>query len=214
LAERTHWQTWHEPYADPDSYLSRRLAVVQGHIRSFLDGAPPGPIRVVSLCEGEGRDLLGVLSSHPRRNDVRARLVELDEGNAAVARATVERAGLDQVEVVVEDAASTDAYEGAVPAELVLACGVFGNIVDDDIRRTIEMLPQLCAAGATVVWTRHRKDPDVTPMVRGWFAGTGFAELSFDAPEDFLFSVGVHRFDGVPVPLGRGGRMFEFVVGT
>jgi hypothetical protein len=33
---------------------------------------------VISLCAGQGRDLLGVLADHPRREDVRARLVELD----------------------------------------------------------------------------------------------------------------------------------------
>jgi hypothetical protein len=33
-----------------------------------------------------GRDVIGVLAGHPRRDDVRARLVELDERNVAVAR--------------------------------------------------------------------------------------------------------------------------------
>jgi hypothetical protein len=215
LTEPTHWQAWHEPYSDPTSYLSRRLAVVQRHIRSFLDRAPAGPVRVVSMCAGEGRDLLGVLPTHPRRDDVRARLVELDEGNAAVARETVERAGLDQVEVVVGDASLTDAYVGAAPANLVLACGVFGNVVDDDIRRTIEVLPQLCAPRATVIWTRHRFEPDLTPTVRGWFETNGFVETSFDAPEeqDLKFSVGVNRFEGTPLALRPGTRMFEFVTG-
>jgi hypothetical protein len=216
LTEPTHWQAWHEPYADANSYLSQRLAVVQSHIHSFLDAATPGPIRVVSLCAGEGRDLLGVLPSHARREDVHARLVELDPGNAAVARAAARDAGLSQVEVVVGDAAMTDAYAGAVPAELVLACGVFGNIVDADIRRTIEALPQLCAPHATVIWTRHRLEPDLTPTVRGWFGDSGFTELAFDAPEreDLKFSVGVNRYEGAPVALQPGVRMFEFVIGN
>jgi hypothetical protein len=214
LTESTHWQAWHEPYADPSSYLSHRLAVVQARIREFLDGAPHGQIRIVSMCAGEGRDLLGVLPDHPRRDDVRARLVELDEGNATIAQQNVEREGVDQVEVVVGDAALTDAYAGAVPAELVLACGVFGNVVDADVRRTIEFLPQLCAAGAIVIWTRHRKAPDLTPRVREWFEQSGFVEVSFDAPDDFLFSVGVNRFVGEPVQLRPSERMFEFVVGN
>jgi hypothetical protein len=216
LTEPTHWQAWHEPYADPTSYLSQRLAVVRRHIRTFLDDAPAGPIRIVSMCAGEGRDLLGVLPGHARRDDVHARLVELDEGNAAAVHATVEDAGLDQVEVVVGDAAMTDAYEGAVPARLVLACGVFGNVVDDDIRRTIEVLPQLCAAQATVIWTRHRLEPDLTPTVREWFQTNGFVETSFDAPEeeDLKFSVGVNRFEGRPLALQPGVRMFEFVIGN
>jgi hypothetical protein len=216
LAEQTHWQAWHEPYTDPSSYLSQRLAVVQRHIRSFLDDAPLGAIRVVSMCAGEGRDLLGVLPGHARCADVHARLVELDEGNAAVARRAAAAAGLEQVEVVVGDAALTDAYSGAVPADLVLACGVFGNIVDDDIRRTIEVLPQLCAPGATVIWTRHRFEPDLTPRIRAWFEANGFVETSFDAPkeEDLKFSVGVNRFEGTPLALRSGVSMFTFVIGT
>ena len=142
------------------------------------------------------------------------RLVELDEGNAAVARATARRAGLDSIEVVRGDAALTDAYVGMVPAELVLVCGVFGNVVDDDIKNTVLALPQFCAEGATVVWTRHRKPPDLTPAVRGWFAEAGFEEVAFDAPSDALFGVGCHRLVGEPVPLVPGQQLFEFVVGA
>ena len=54
-------------------------------LRVALDGAPPGELRVVSMCAGQGRDVIGVLSQHPRRSDVRARLVERDERNVAVA---------------------------------------------------------------------------------------------------------------------------------
>jgi hypothetical protein len=186
---------------------------VRQRIAERLDEAPPGRIRVVSLCAGEGRDLLGVLPAHPRRGDVVARLVELDPKNAAVARETAAAAGLSGIEVVEGDASLTDAYRGAVPADLVLACGVFGNIVDADIERTIAMLPQLCAAGASVIWTRHRLPPDLTPTVRRWFAESGFAERSFDAPSEFLFSVGVNQLEREPSPLDPGQRMFAFVVG-
>ena len=40
-------------------------------------------------------------------------------------------------EVVTADAALTDAYAGLVPADIVLACGVFGNITDEDVDRTV-----------------------------------------------------------------------------
>src|SRR5262245_23297137 len=59
------WHEWHRAYDAPDSPLSQRLAVVQQYIRMVLDNAPPGPVRVVSMCAGEGRDLLGVLAEHP-----------------------------------------------------------------------------------------------------------------------------------------------------
>jgi hypothetical protein len=54
------------------------------------------------------------------------------------------------------DAALTDQYAGMVPAYLVLVCGMFGNMADDDVRRTVGYCTQLCAHGGTVIWTRGR----------------------------------------------------------
>lgn len=69
---------WHEPYADPGSELSRRLRVVQGHIASWLDGRPGELLTVLSVCAGQGRDLVGVLAGRSDRHRVRATLLELD----------------------------------------------------------------------------------------------------------------------------------------
>lgn len=199
------WRTWHDEYDQPDSWQARRLRVVQERIRAVLDGSPPGPLRVVSLCAGQGRDLLGVLADHPRRADVRARLVELDERNAAAARQMA--AG---VEVVTADASLTDHYLDMVPANLVLVCGVFGNITDEDVRRTVGFCTQLCETGGTVVWTRHRDAPDRVPLICEWFEERGFERRWVSDPAE-PFGVGVHRFTGRPRPLVAGIRMFTFV---
>ncbi len=89
------WRTWHEDYADPDSALGRRLMVVQAQVRAALDRSAPGSARAISVCAGQGHDLIGVLAAHPRRADVSARLVELDEHNALLARRAAERQGLE-----------------------------------------------------------------------------------------------------------------------
>ncbi|WP_308406680.1 hypothetical protein [Streptomyces sp. AC555_RSS877] len=102
------WHVWHGDYDGPASFLGRRLDVVQERIGLALEASPPGPLRVVSICAGQGRDLLGVLPGHPRRGDVVARLVELDPRNVAEARRVATSLGLDQVEVVVGEAAVTD----------------------------------------------------------------------------------------------------------
>jgi hypothetical protein len=107
-----------------------------------------------------------VLRDHPRRHEVVARLVELDPRNVATARAAVREAGLGGVEVVAGDAGLSDAYAGAVPAGLVLVCGVFGNVTDEAIAHVVRRLPELCAPGATAIWTRHRLPPDLTPSIR------------------------------------------------
>jgi hypothetical protein len=203
------WQDWHHDYDKPGTSLARRLDAVQQRIRIALDDAPPGPLRAVSLCAGQGRDLIGVLAGHPRRDDVAARLVELDERNAAYARESAAAAGLHQVEVVTGDASLTGQYEGMVPAYLVLVCGVFGNMTDADVERTIGYCTQLCAQGGTVVWTRGRFEPDLVPQICDWFAERGFAELWVSEP-GAGYGVGAHRFLATPDPLEPGARMFTF----
>lgn len=59
------WYAWHQYYDDPDTSLAQCLAAVQGQIRAALDAAPPGPLHVISLCAGQGRDLIGVLAATP-----------------------------------------------------------------------------------------------------------------------------------------------------
>ncbi|WP_234359051.1 hypothetical protein [Plantactinospora sp. BC1] len=119
-------------------------------------------------------------------------------------------AGLHGVEVVVGDAAAVDRYADLAPADLVLVCGVFGNVTDDDVRRTVGYCTQICATGGTVVWTRHRGEPDLVPRICEWFAAEDF-ELGWLSAPEAGFGVGAHRFTGRPRPLDRGGRMFTFV---
>lgn len=204
------WQTWHDEYDLEDSVLARRLQAVREQVRLALDARPPRPLKVISLCSGQGRDLLGAMVDHPRCGDVRARLVELDPRNTAIAQATAAAAGLDQVEVVTADAALTDHYQDMVPADIVLACGIFGNITDEDIDRTIGFCPQLCATGATVIWTRHRGAPDRVPLICAWFEERGFDREWLSDPQAG-FGVGVHRFTSQPQSLALGERMFHFV---
>lgn len=204
------WLAWHRPYEEPASPLAQRLRAVQQLIRGALHQAPPGPIRAVSVCAGQGRDLLEVLANHPRAADVAARLVELDPRNAQLAKEAASQANLGGVEVAAADASITSAYAGAVPADLVLVCGVFGNISDRDVARTIVYLPRLCAPGAMVIWTRHRHSPDPTIAIRQWFARRNFAEIDFISPAN-TWAVGAQRFVGVPKPFKPGIKLFSFV---
>jgi hypothetical protein len=148
----------------------------------------------------------------PRSRRVQAQLIEYDPRNVAAARERIARAGLTGVTVVCADAGEFATYDTAVPADLVLLVGVLGNITDDDAHTTIAALPQLCAAGATVIWIRTRRAPDLNPAIRDWFTEAGFVERAFHAPEDVLFSVGVHRFRGQPATLSPAGIIFRFVV--
>jgi hypothetical protein len=188
------WVAWHRAYDDPESSLSVRLERVRRHIARALDQAPPGPVQLISLCAGQGRDVLGVLPDHPRRDDVSALLIEADAQNADLAVQGAARAGLDQVRVRQTDAGVIASFADALPADILLLCGIFGNVSAADIRRTIDAAATLCADGATVIWTRHRRPPDVTGEMRDWFAANGFDEVAFDALQtESLMGVGVHR---------------------
>ena len=58
------WLGWYGAYENADSSLSRRLRVVRHRIAEVLDAAG-GPIRILSLCSGDGRDLLPELAARP-----------------------------------------------------------------------------------------------------------------------------------------------------
>jgi hypothetical protein len=211
LPERTDWLAWHTPYADPASPLSQRLGTIKEQIRAFIDERAGDELRAISVCAGDGRDLLETLVELSDRPRVRARLVELDPELARRARAAAAAHGLTGVEVVRADASESDVYADAVPVDLVLLCGVLGNIADADVHRMIRALPQFCVPGARVVWTRHRRAPDLTPQIRDWLAGEGFSEHAFISPGPDAWSVGAHSFHGNEQPLERGERLFTFV---
>lgn len=187
------------------------MAVVQQRLQTAIDEHDSGPIRLISVCAGQGHDVLGVLADHPRRFDVTARLVELDPHLVAAARNLASDAGLNGVEVVEGDASLTTAYAGAVPADVVLVCGVFGNISSNDILNTITELRHLCAPGATVIWTRHRREPDLTPAIREWFADAGFQEIAFDTDHDVAFGVGTNRILGDVGFFRPDRQLFHFI---
>jgi hypothetical protein len=203
------YQRWHEQYDDPASPLSWRLGRVQHAIGAALD-ARSGPVRVLSVCSGDGRDLLGVLSRRDDADRVCATLVEIHPAIAERARAAATR--YPGVEVRTADAGDTSAFIGAVPADLVLLVGIFGNITDADREATIAATPQLCAAQATVVWTRSVGAGSGNENVRAEFRAAGFVETSYeerggvDGP-----AVGVVRFAGTARPLVEGRRLFTFV---
>jgi len=200
---------WHDDYDDPDSALYRRLQVVIRMVRRALDERPPGPVRVVSLCAGQGADITGAADGHPRAGDLTGRLVELDRHNVEQARARIDALGLD-LDVVEDDASTSDAYAGALPADLVLACGIFGNISDEDIERTVRFLPSLCAPGAWVLWTRHPRDARLFERLQAWLVDAGLEPVELEVDPDQRWGVGANRLVVDPPPFEPGQHLFTF----
>jgi len=207
----THWATWHQDYADPTSPLSERLVVVVSRIRQAVDALDPGPVSVISACAGQGHDVVLALQDHPRAPDVFGVLVEWDEHNVNQATAALRASGLHGIKAIRADASDTDAYRDMPRADLLLLCGIFGNVSDDDVANTIAHAASLCRPGAFIIWTRHRRAPDLTPRIRGWFSEAGLEEVSFESPGEDSFSVGMHRLLGAPAPRVPRLKLFTFL---
>jgi hypothetical protein len=213
------WRQWHRGYDASNSSLARRLRVVQRDLHRALAEAPCGEDglrRLISMCAGDGRDVLPVLAHHDSGRAVEALLIELDPTLSQHARMTAADLGLPRVEVQTADAGATDTYLGLPPAHLVLACGVFGNITFNDVRRTIATLPALLVADGIVIWTRGRTDDGHDPSldVRNCLSEHGFSEMSFTSPADARFRVGMHRLAARPADVSSlppATRMFSFI---
>jgi SAM-dependent methyltransferase len=212
-AGRRDYLQWHDDYDDPGSDLSRRLRVVQQHLRDRLD-TTSGPIRVLSVCSGDGRDILGVLAERSDRERVSGVLLELHPGVADRARQRIgELDMVDRFEVRTVDAGLSDSYVDAVPADIVLLVGIFGNIHPPEIKALIDAVPQLARPGALVLWTRGRSAPaggGRTEELSGWLADAGCTPVSITAPADTQFVVGAAEFRGRTEPLRTGRRLFTF----
>jgi hypothetical protein len=207
-----NWFEWHDLY-NTSPRLQQRLEIVREYIAYSLDAVPPGVIRLVSLCAGDGRDLLGTLASHHRTKDVYARLVELDSQLVERGRTTIESLGLtQQIEFINGDATSSANYEGAVPADIVILCGVLGNIPDEnELNRLLGNLSFLSKKGAFVIWTRgHSQGIAYSDIVRKYFAEFGFEEVNFKLTATGDMGVGIHRYLGETLVVPKEKQLFLF----
>jgi hypothetical protein len=191
-----------------------RLRVVREHVSRCLDFQPPGPVKVLSICAGDARDLIGLLAVHPRRGDVTAYLVENDGELAEAGQATISDAGFGQrLKFLRADATISSTYLGLVPADVVLVAGVFANLRPEEVARLIGSLPSLCKRGGFVVWTRHRRFNDglnQIASIRQHLRDSGFEEVDAENASDDGFIVGTHRYAGAEQVLHAGMKLFEF----
>jgi hypothetical protein len=139
-------------------------------------------------------------------------LVEIEPRLAASARRAAQSAGLLHVEVVEADAGTTTPYAPMVPADVVVASGLFSHLSDADVRQTIETLPVLCDRNAFVIWTRDRSEPDLTPAIRAWFVQAGFQDIAYSRFVEGNAGVGMARLAAAPRPFQPGVRLFRSLI--
>ena len=137
-------------------------------------------------------------------------LVELSAELAERARQAAASEGLD-ITVLTADAADPRKLAAQIPSDVLVLCGIFGNISDGDVDNTIEHAGGLVREGGFVIWTRHRRSPDLTPAIRRRFAACGFEEVAFTSGGEDAWSVGLHRNVDAPVA-DITAPLFTFVV--
>jgi SAM-dependent methyltransferase len=207
------WAKWHRGY---DSWppLQARLDAVREQIADALSVCSNRRVRIISLCAGDGRDIIGALVTHPRRKDVSAVLIETNTDLVAQGEAAVAHFNLSpHVRFLCADATLSDTYMSIARADIVLVAGVLGNVREADEGRLVQSLRCLCQPGGTVIWTRNvlsRDGEHAVERIRELLNDAGFREntLTRTAPSGFI--VGTYTFHGDSQPLSPSMKLFEF----
>jgi hypothetical protein len=205
------WTGWpDEAYAQNRYQL--RLESVQQHLIVCLDEAPRGPIRLISICSGDGRDVIGVLKTHQRRKDMSARLIELDRQSVVAGMREASLVGLqDTVRFFNRDATDYATYQGMAPADIVLACGVWGHVPTRERVGLTSALAGLCSPRGTVTWTRGISNGTARLReIESLFASSTWERVRITITPDNKWAVATYRRDGQSTVLPRTGRIFNF----
>jgi hypothetical protein len=187
---------------------------VREHIAQALLSYPPGRIRLISRCAGDGRDLIGMVANHPRREDVSASLIEINSERVTQGEVVVASFPLaSQVHFLRAAATLSDTYLSVAPADLVLAASVFGNVRAVEEGRLVWSLRSLRRLGGSVIWTRYVGDLDgeqASERIRQLLKEAGFRELVRTRTVPSGFAIDMHGFSGDPQPLVPATKLFEF----
>ena len=203
---------WHRQYDDPDTGLSHRLRCVQEEVDSALNATSPSPVRVISICAGDGRDLLDVLASRADAARVSGELLELLPELVELTTERIKELGLTAIDARCVDASHTSAYDGLARADLLIVSGVMGNLSSAEVRALVGFTASLCAPGALLIWNRSSKHPDLGDDIRRWFDGAGFQQRALhENLGGTTMRVGVERYAGPTVPRGAPRQLFTFL---
>lgn len=208
------WNAWHRGY-DTDPALQARLRVVSDQIAQALEASPAGPIRVISVCAGDGRDVIGALRQHPRRADVTAWLLDHHAESLVRGRTDAAQAGLAaQLRFIETDAALGVSYNGVAPADVLIISGFLGHLHVSNVPSFLAALPMLCRPGGRVIWSRHlRLNQGATqvPVIRRLLEAQAFHEVRYEEASQGGFAVGSAQFVGATQPLDPARVLFKFI---
>lgn len=211
MSDLINWRTWHDKY-QTDEGLKARLETVKSAIKSCLPRDNSKTFTLIDIGAGDGRDIVEALKDYPTPSNVRGLLVEIDQALADKAREALHYAKLTNLLVRMGDASLLRNYKDQVPVDLVLLCGIFGNISDIDAEKTVKAMPMLLKPGGKVIWTRNRRAPDKTPFIRELFKSNDMREVEFITSENIIYAVGINEYSASnAVALDEDAHLFTFI---
>lgn len=209
-----NWNHWHKHY-DVAADFQGRLQVVGDCITAALSECPAGPIRVVSMCAGDGRDLLNALAGHSRRDDITAWLLDTHHASLERGKGLAASAGLEQrVHFLRADAALAHSYRDLIPVDVLILSGMLGHLRNASVPDFLQALPMLCRPGTSLIWSRHlviHGGQQQAPLIRQVLSRAGFRELGYHQTSATGFAVGRSRFEGAVPAFAPERVLFEFV---
>jgi SAM-dependent methyltransferase len=207
----SEWSGWPDAAYRQERY-QQRLVAVESHLTESLDKAAPGPVRIISLCAGDGRDVVEVLRSHKRKDDVVAWLVELSRQSVALGVERAAQAGLGKnVKFLCGDATDFESYQRLAPADIVLACGVWGHVPASERATLARGLATLCKPGGDLIWTRGvLRGMSCFEQIQSLFGAPAWQRQRVSFTPDASWGIATARYCGPPLALPKSGRLFHF----
>lgn len=205
------WSGWPEAAYQQETYR-QRLRAVQEHFAQSLHQAPAGPVRIISICAGDGRDIIEVLRWHERRGDASAWLVELNRQSVAVGICNVRKARLDDaVHFRNRDATLFATYEDIGPADVLLLCGVWGHVAANERASLVSSVTSLCNTGAAIIWTRGvMHDMARVRNIQTHFSPDRWASVRISLTPDRKWAVATYRYVCSTSDPPQSGTLFNF----
>lgn len=205
------WSGWPEKAYKRERY-QHRLQAVQEHLVECLDAAAPGPVRIISVCAGDGRDVINTVQTHRRRKDIVARLVELNDQSVALGRRRAAEAGLDRsVQFVHGDATVFATYKDLEPADIVLVCGVWGHVPSNEKAQLARAIAKLCKPGGAVIWTcGTSKGISKVREIESLLSGAWWEKSRTTYTPNAAWAIATHRYRGPAHDVPVEGQIFHF----
>jgi hypothetical protein len=172
---------------------------------------------LVSVCAGDGRDVIQVLSGELSELPVRALLVESEPELARRGEAQAVSAGVsDRVLFRCRDATRMESYQGYVPADVLVMAGVLGNVPSrayPDLARTAATLLR---RGGFLLWTQRRFSGAIDAEYREFRAALAanqflsmFADETLAGPGGVSYLVATEQLATTP-PEPAKDPLFQF----